>query len=133
MQITGGGVTFTGGLTVLNSLLSKNYIFEVVNSIDGNKYTRHPMGDYINYPYSVYDAGEIIPGGLFDGASIPNVNATWRVITARSLNRWGWYDGGGYVFNAIDAPAGDYIAIYEVKDWDGEGNNATASVTVSIS
>ena len=104
--------------------------FQVVNSPDGNRYSKYPTGNNIISPYSVYP---ITTGGLFDGASIPNANSKWRIIAARNSSRWGWYDGGGYTFDADGATAGDYIAIYEVRDWDGQGNNATASVTVNVS
>lgn len=104
--------------------------FQVVNSPDGNRYTKYPSGNNIIAPYAVYP---ITTGGLFDGASIPNANSKWRIITARNASRWEWYDGGGYTFDATGASAGDYAAIYEVRDWDGQGNNATASVTVSVS
>lgn len=109
---------------------STNQSLQIVNSPDGNRYSKYPTGNNIIAPYSVYP---ITTGGLFDGASIPNANSKWRIITARNASRWEWYNGGGYTFDATGASAGDYIAIYEVRDWDGQGNNATASVTVSVS
>ena len=132
MQITGSGVTFTGGgITLVAVSVTRTLL--LVNSNDGKRYSEYPTGNNINYPYTVYYGGILLSGGLFDGESIPNVNATWRVITARNINRWEWFDGGGYTFDPVGATVGDYTAIYEVKDWDGEGNNATASVTVSVS
>lgn len=110
-----------------------NISISLVNSPDGNRYSKYPSGNNFIYPYTVYDSGSVYEGGLFDGATIPNTNATWRVITARELSRWEWFSGGGYTFNPTGANVGDYTAIYEVKDWDGEGNDATASITVSVS
>ena len=108
----------------------QNLNLQIVNSPDGNRYSKYPTGNNIIAPYSVYPV-EI--GGLFDGATIPNTSAKWRVLTARSASKWEWYDGGGYTFDATNAAAGNYVAIYEVRDWDGQGNNATASVTVTVS
>lgn len=110
-----------------------NISLSLVNSPDGNRYSKYPTGNTVIAPYSVYP---VLTDGLFDGATIPNTSAKWRVLTARSSSRWEWFDGGGYTFdpnNPTTAPVGDYTAIYEVRDWDGQGNNATASVTVTVS
>lgn len=124
------GAVGTYYATSTSQLAASSRTFSIVNSPDGNRYSKYPTGNNIIAPYAVYP---IATGGLFDGASIPNANSKWRIITARNASRWGWYDGGGYTFDATGAIAGDYIAIYEVRDWDGQGNNATASVTVSVS
>ena len=81
------------------------------------------------YPYSVYP---ILSGGIFDNDVIPNTLAKWRVVSADSETRWEWFDGGGYTFDATGATAGAYTATYEVENWDGLGNNASATVTVTV-
>lgn len=74
----------------------------------------------------------IAEGGMFDGAYIPNQSALWRVISLDAPQRWSFYPGGGYVFNAMGAAPGEYVMTYEVRDWDGQGNDATATVTVVV-
>ena len=74
----------------------------------------------------------IASGGIFDGAYIPNPDALWRVVSADESFRWSFYPGGGYVFNAVGADLGAYVLTYEVADWDGLGNDQTATVTVIV-
>lgn len=74
----------------------------------------------------------IATGGIFDGAYIPNPDALWRVVSATESFRWSFYPGGGYVFNAVGAALGNYVLVYEVRDWDGLGNDQTATVTVIV-
>jgi hypothetical protein len=82
-----------------------------------------------DYPYTVYP---ILPEGIFSNDVIPNTSAWWRVISADSPERWQWYNGGGYVFDALGAAPGTYVAIYEVENWNGAGANASSSITVTV-
>jgi len=81
------------------------------------------------YIYLVYP---ITSGGIFDNDTIPNTSARWRIISSDSPERWEWFNGGGYIFDAAGASTGTYVATYEVKNWDGLGNNATSTVTVTV-
>lgn len=81
------------------------------------------------YPYLVYP---ILSGGVFSNDTIPNTSAKWRIVSADSPERWEWFDGGGYTFDAAGASAGTYAAVYEVQNWDGNGNDAQATVTVTV-
>lgn len=81
------------------------------------------------YPYLVYP---IADGGIFSNDTIPNTAARWKIISADDPTRWEWFDGGGYTFDALGAAVGDYVAIYEVKNWNGTGSDARANITVSV-
>jgi hypothetical protein len=74
----------------------------------------------------------IVTDGIFDGAYLPNPAALWRVVSVDSPNRWAFYGGGGYIFSAIGAELGEYVLTYEIRDWDGNGNDQTATVTVIV-
>jgi hypothetical protein len=74
----------------------------------------------------------IAADGIFDGAYIPNPGALWRVVSVDSPGRWSFYGGGGYIFNAHGAELGEYVLTYEVKDWDGDGSDQVATVTVIV-
>ena len=101
----------------------------LARAADGAVYSAFPRGDVAFYPYNVYPK---LAGGIFDNDTIPNTSAKWRVVSADSPERWEWFNGGGYIFDAAGAAAGTYVAVYEVRNWDGEGSNATASVTVAV-
>lgn len=104
--------------------------------LDGSRIDSAFMEDYdegggspAEYPYLVYP---ILTDGIFNNDTIPNTSAKWKVVSADSAERWEWFDGGGYTFDASGASTGTYSAVYEVQNWDGNGNNAQATITVTV-
>ena len=87
------------------------------------------VGTLPEYPYFVYP---ISTGGIFDNDTVPNEGAKYRIVSADSESRWTFYDGGGYTFDAVGATVGDYVATYEIDNYDGLWNVSQATVTVTV-
>lgn len=104
-------------------------IVSIAPSEDGIRYGRYAAGDYIYGQYAVYPKRQ---EGIFDNDTIPNLAARWRVIQADEPARWQFYDGGGYSFDAEGLSPGVYTAVYEVRDYDGWGQHAQASISVTV-
>jgi hypothetical protein len=107
---------------------ASNKLIITALSSDDKRHTKFPAGNYIRGDYAVYPK---LSGGIFDNDTIPNLEARWRILSANSIDRWEFYDGGGYTFNSNGASAGVYVATYEVLDWDTNGNNANSTISVT--
>ena len=105
-----------------------NKLITTALSSDDKRHTKFPAGDYIRGDYAVYPK---LTGGIFDNDVIPNLDARWRILSANGAERWQFFDGGGYSFDSNNASGGTYVAVYEVLDWDTNGNNANSTITIT--
>lgn len=67
---------------------------------------------------------------------ITNGSATYEITgysPANASSRWGFMDGGAYVFSAIGADAGDYTATIQVNNYKGTGEYLTFDHTITVS
>lgn len=108
---------------------SSNKLIVTVPSSDGNRHTKFRSGNYIRGDYAVYPK---LANGIFSNDTIPNLEARWRILSANGVERWQFFDGGGYTFDSNNATGGTYVAVYEVLDWDTNGNNANSTITITV-
>lgn len=77
----------------------------------------------------------VTPGGLFEGTEgvITNINATWVVTSENTLDgSFEYFDGGGWRYTR-GTQTGTASFNYTVVDYDGLGNNTSATHTVTVS
>ncbi len=76
----------------------------------------------------------IVPGGIFEGTEsiITNQSATWIVLSQNPLDgAFTFYSGGAWVYTR-GTQTGTASFTYEVRDYDGQGSNTTATHSVIV-
>lgn len=106
-----------------------NKLITTALSSDEKRHTNFRSGNYIRGDYAVYPK---LANGIFSNDNIPNLESRWRILSANSSERWQFFDGGGYTFDSNNATGGTYVAVYEVLDWDTNGNNANSTITLTV-
>ena len=80
-------------------------------------------------------AWPINPDGFLAGKDIQNEDATYRITgfsPTDAQKRWGFFDGGAFIFSSTGATPGVYEAFWEINDADGQGNSLAGTVSVTV-
>lgn len=90
-----------------------------------------PVIEPVEYPYTVFP---MAAGGIFENdTNVTNQDARYRVMEVEPLDgTFEWFDGGKFVYTR-GALTGTASFKYEIKDYDGQGTNGAATVTINVS
>lgn len=80
------------------------------------------------------DVYPIVPGGIFEGTEsiITNTDARWRVISEVTLGgSFEYFDGGAWRYTR-GPQIGTASFTYTVFNYDGQGNDTTATHSITV-